>query len=244
MIRDRQRARARARRKEPTRRAPHRSRREATGVSAGARHPGEAEAGLVGQPVLLAAVAATATRHDVVPAVRPTPAPRDDMIDVLGLRTAVLAAMPVTNEHRAAGDGDAGLVGDADVVDQADDGRFGEPRPGGVEVLAGAVQQLGLVGEHQDEGSSRGDDRERFERRIQNERPADHLSRLVVPQQASGGGYRNCVRRRDTLHQSSHATTSSGPGRRRAVPVGGLHAESHPPGSERRRRPVTPPSAA
>ena len=72
--------------------------------------PREAETGLVEQSVLLAAVAAAAAGHDVVPAVCPAPAAGHDMVDVLGLRAAVLAAMTVSHEHRAPRDRDTGLM--------------------------------------------------------------------------------------------------------------------------------------
>jgi hypothetical protein len=140
------------------------------------------------------------------------------VVDVLGLCAAVLATMTVTNEHRPAGDSDACLMRHADIVDEPDDGGLGESGPGGVQIVTGAVKQLCLVRQHEDEGPSRGDDREGFERGIQHERPADHLSLLVVPEQTSAGGYRNRVRRRDNRHHSSHANTSSELGRAEELP--------------------------
>ncbi len=103
------------------------------------------------------------------------------MIDVLGLAAAVLAAVTVPGEDRPARDRDAGLVRHPDIVDQSDDRRLGELRPGRVQVMARSVHEHRLVGQHQDERSPRGDDRERLERRIQHESAADHLSVLVVP---------------------------------------------------------------
>ena len=118
------------------------------------RHLREAETCFVKQPVLFAAVAAPATRHDVVPAVRPTPTAGNDVIDVLRLRPTVLTAVIITNEHRTAGDRDAGLVWHPHIVDEPDDGRLGKPGLGGVDVVAGALHENGLVSQHEDESPS------------------------------------------------------------------------------------------
>src|ERR1039458_507570 len=59
----------------------------------------EPEARLVEQPVLLAAVAAPAARHDVVPTVRPTPAPGNDVIDVLRLRVPAADQLALQRWH-------------------------------------------------------------------------------------------------------------------------------------------------
>ena len=93
------------------------------------RRPREAETGLVGQPVLLAAVAAPAAGHHVVPAVRAATATRDDVVDVLCLGTAVLAAVTVADENRAPCDSHTCLVRHADIVDEANYGWLGELRP-------------------------------------------------------------------------------------------------------------------
>jgi hypothetical protein len=75
-------------------------------------------------------------------------AARDDVVDVLRLRPAVLTPVPVAYEDRTARDRDAGLVGHAYVINEPDYGRLGEFRPGGVKVLAGPVKEFGLVREH------------------------------------------------------------------------------------------------
>ena len=58
------------------------------------------------QAVLLARVARPARRHDVVPGVRAAAGARHHVVDVLGRPVAVLAAMAVASEDRAAGERD------------------------------------------------------------------------------------------------------------------------------------------
>ena len=94
------------------------------------RCPSEAETGLVGQPVLLAAVAAPAAGHHIVPAVSAATAPWNDVVDVLSLSTAVLTAVTVADENGAPCDCHTCLVRHADIVDEANYGWLGELRPG------------------------------------------------------------------------------------------------------------------
>ena len=151
------------------------------------------------------------------------------MIDVLRLRAAVLAAVAVADEYRTARNRHPRLVRHAHVVDQPDDGGLGELGFRGMEIMARAVDENGLVGKHEDKGSPRGYDRERLERRVQHERAADHVSLLAVPGKASGGGYRNHARRRDVRHHSSQVTRSSGEGRAFASPYAvSMRNPSHP----------------
>ncbi len=76
-----------------------------------------------GTPVLLASVAGSASRNDVVPGMGTTAALGDDVIDVLGRTAAVLALVVVPHENRPPGERSPGAVRDLhEVVESHDTG--------------------------------------------------------------------------------------------------------------------------
>jgi hypothetical protein len=102
------------------------------------------------------------------------------VIDVLGLGAAVLAAVAISHEHGSARHRDSGLMWHPDIVDELHDRRLGEDVAGGVQLPTAPLDQDGLLGQHENERSAGGDDRQRLERSIQHERAATHLSLFVA----------------------------------------------------------------
>src|SRR4051794_26039519 len=88
-------------------------------------------------------------------------------------RTAVLAGPAVAGEDGAAGDLAAVDVPRyADVLAQADDGRPGHRHALGMQLAVGALDDLRLGLEQQDDGAANGADVDRFVRRVQDEHTA------------------------------------------------------------------------
>jgi hypothetical protein len=76
-----------------------------------------------GTPVLLAGIARSASRNHVVPGMCPSPALGDDVIDVLGGASAVLAFVVIAYEHGPTRQRCPGAVGNLDEVVEPDDTR-------------------------------------------------------------------------------------------------------------------------
>jgi hypothetical protein len=68
----------------------------------------------------------------------------NDVVDVLGGVTAVLAAMTVSGENGPSVEGNPGLVGHLHEVPEAYNGWLGEGHPLSSEQALGRVEQLGL----------------------------------------------------------------------------------------------------
>src|SRR6476646_3202486 len=83
----------------------------------------ELQADLGRGPVLLPAVAPPAGGDDVVPRVRASATPRDDVIDVLRRPAAVLADVAVTEEDGLPGRGHVHATRHPDVVPEPDHAR-------------------------------------------------------------------------------------------------------------------------
>src|SRR5207237_8202012 len=87
------------------------------------RVPAEPDPGGGGEAILCAGVARFACRDDVFPRVRAAAGTRDDVIDVLSRRSAVLALERVADEHRTPGQAGARAIRDANEVLETDDRR-------------------------------------------------------------------------------------------------------------------------
>jgi hypothetical protein len=122
------------------------------------RHPG-----VVRKPVFLARVTPTARGYDVLPGVRPSFGPWDDVVQVLGRLVAVLAATAIASEHRTAIDGNRRGVWHTNISGQAHDRRFGNLYALSSKNPIGGVDHLGLVGQNKQEGTPGRHDPERFE---------------------------------------------------------------------------------
>src|SRR6516165_8628788 len=115
------------------------------------------------QPVLLAGVAGTARRDDVLPRVRTATGPRHNMVEILGCTTAVLTTVAVAREHGASRQWRGRSERDANEVHEANDGRDRYRTALGTKLGPVAVHDFRLVLEHQYNGSTRGNHAERFE---------------------------------------------------------------------------------
>ena len=95
---------------------------------------------------------------------------RDDVVDVLRVGTAVLAAMAVTHEHRAPAERGAGPERHLHEVGEPDDRRHCERTALGVELGVGRVHHLRLLLENQHDRAPHGDDAQRLIGGVQDER--------------------------------------------------------------------------
>ena len=130
------------------------------------------EACLLRRSVHLLRVAPPARRDHVLPHVEAASGTRQHVVQVLGRGTAVLALPPVSGEHRAPGERRVGTEGNVNEVTETDDGRGFQRDALAVEDRAVRLHDLGFLLEHENDGSPRGNDRERQFGCVEDERPS------------------------------------------------------------------------
>jgi len=127
------------------------------------------ETGLLRRSVHLLGVAPPARRDHVLPHVETATRARQHVIQVLGGGPAVLALPAIPREHRPPRERRVGAEGNVDEVSEADDGWRFQRDALTVEDRAVRLHDLGLLFEHEHDGSPRGDDRERQFGRVEDE---------------------------------------------------------------------------
>ena len=129
------------------------------------------------QPVTLAMVAPGAGGDDVRPDVLPAARARSDVVDRVGARTAVHAAVRVTVEHRAAGQRHLAAVRHADVVGEAHDRSVrGSRRRAECMTSLPCFDDDGLLGEDEHDGAAQRHDAQRLVRRVEHQRPGHRIT--------------------------------------------------------------------
>jgi len=101
---------------------------------------------------------------------RPPTGTRNDVIDRIGMPTAVLTAMRITHEDRFARQRSASEERDPHDVSEADHRRNGEREVRRADLRIILVNDLCLAGEHQTDGTAGGDHRQRLVRCVEDER--------------------------------------------------------------------------
>jgi hypothetical protein len=132
------------------------------------------EARIFEKPVLLRGVAPPTCSDDVLPRVRPTAAAGNDVIDVLGLGSAVLAAVTVASKNGSASDRDPSLAGNLHIVGEADDRGLREGHTDRTELVCRRMEDLGFVAEDKDERTTRRHDTDWFIGRVEHECSSEH----------------------------------------------------------------------
>lgn len=124
---------------------------------------------LLRRSVHLLGVAPPARRDDVLPYVEAAAGTRQHVIQVLGRGPAVLALPPIPGEHRAPRERRVGAERYVYEVTEANDGWGFQCDALTVEDRAVRLHDLGLLLEHEHDGSPRGNDRERQFGRVEDE---------------------------------------------------------------------------
>ena len=171
----------------PSARAPCRRRRSTQVSSRGAVGPAaQHHRRLVEQAVALAHVARAARGHHVLPRVLAAAAARDDVVDALGRAAAVLAAVAVAGEDAAPVERRPAPVRHLHEVAQADHRRHRHGEVLGVERLAGVVEHVGLVVEHEHGGAAAGHHAQRLVGGVEHEGPRHRRNVTGATGAASG----------------------------------------------------------
>ncbi len=149
------------------------------------RRLGQSEARLIGESVAFTKIAPPTRRHDVVPCVRTASRPRDDVIDRLSRRRAVLTAVPVACEHGVASERHRATVGHSDKAVETDHRRHLDLHSLGSEHGVLGLEQRRLLVEHQYGCPPSRHHRKRLIRRIQNQGashvPSSSCDRPLTP---------------------------------------------------------------
>lgn len=148
--------------------------------------PAELEADVGRRPVLLPGVTRAARGYHVVPRVGPSPASGNDVVHILGLRSAVLALEVVPDEDRPPRQRRARSERDLHEVVEPDDRRRSDLDPLGMEDLAVVVDDLGFAFQGEDYRPPDGDHAQRLVRRIQDQRTSQSAASLYL-RRALGG---------------------------------------------------------
>jgi hypothetical protein len=114
----------------------------------------ETETGFLGEPVLLAGVAGTAGRDDVLPAMGAAPRSRHDVVEVLGSPPAVLAPVAVPSEDAPARQRNTRAKRHTHEVHEPDHRRHRDGCAFGAEFSAVSLDDLGLLLEHEHDRSA------------------------------------------------------------------------------------------
>src|SRR5581483_9807335 len=128
------------------------------------------QADLVEQAVFLLGVARPARGHHVLPGVLAAAASGNDVVDVLGVGTAVLAPVTVAGEHSPTVQRRPGAERDLYEVREANHRGHGERGPFRVQLLVGGVQDLGLLLQHEHHRPPNGHDAQRLVGRVEHQR--------------------------------------------------------------------------
>jgi hypothetical protein len=134
------------------------------------------ESGLLEEAIFLCRVAAPTRRNNVVPRMRSATTLWHHVVNVLGLRPAILTAMTVTSENRPSRDRDARLSRDFHELNEAHDGRLREDGSLRMECAPCLVNELCFLVQDEHEGSSGRRHTNGLIRCIEDQRAAWHLS--------------------------------------------------------------------
>lgn len=133
------------------------------------RHTSEIEPCLGRCATALLRVATPACGDDIRPGVLAALGPWNDVIEILGLMAAVLASVAVTLEDGPSVDRDPPLIRNPHVSSESHDRRRRHRDDLGTPERSVCNQNVGAITEHEHQGASHGDHRERFQACVQDE---------------------------------------------------------------------------
>ena len=174
----------------------------------------EPHPGLLRRAIPLRQIARLTSRRDVLPVMATAARTRKDVIDRVGVRTAVLATMFVTGEDCSTRHSAATHVWHLHHVPQPDHRGLRKVEPLGMQHDAVVFEHFSLLRQHKTGSPAGRHDGQRLIAGIENERVV-HGRTLLSSPHAGDGGY---LVRSHSRHHCRYFTTSSDSGRCAASP--------------------------